>query len=168
LMKGAAESEEYMNKVILMGRLTRDPDIRHTQGENSFTVARFTVAVDRRFKRNGAEQQADFISCVAFRQTADFMERYFHKGMKITLSGSLQTGSYTNKDGQKVYTTDVVVDEVEFAESKRSQESYGGSDSRSYDYGGGFEDNAMPSPGGNAVNDFVNIPEGIDEELPFA
>ena len=110
-----------MNKVILMGRLTRDPDIRSSQGENSITVARFTIAVDRRFKRD-SDQTADFISCVAFGKTAEFFERYIKQGTKVCVEGRIQTGSYTNKDGNKVYTTDVVVENAEFAESKSAQE----------------------------------------------
>ena len=122
-----------MNKVILMGRLTRDPEIRYSQSENSTAVARFTLAVDRRFKRDGAnEQSADFISCVAFGRTAEFMERYTRQGTKLVVEGRIQTGSYTNKDGNKVYTTDVVVENTEFAESKASDSS------NSY-HGGGYE-----------------------------
>ena len=110
-----------MNKVILMGRLTRDPDVRYSNGEEAMAVARFTLAVDRRMARNkDGEQTADFISCVAFRKTAEFIEKYFRQGMRMVISGRIQTGSYTNRDGQKVYTTDVVVEEVEFAESKAS------------------------------------------------
>ena len=108
-----------MNKVILMGRLTRDPEVRYTQGDNASAVARFSLAVDRRFKKDG-EQTADFISCVAFGKTGEFIEKYGHKGTKFVVEGRIQTGSYTNKDGQKVYTTDVVVEQVEFAESKAS------------------------------------------------
>mgnify|MGYP002625378745 CR=1 FL=1 len=111
-----------MNKVILMGRLTRDPDIRQSQGESSTVVSRYTLAVDRRFKRDGADQTADFISCVAFGKTAEFMEKYTHKGTKLVVSGRIQTGSYTNKDGQKVYTTDVVTEDVEFADRKQFAE----------------------------------------------
>ena len=107
-----------MNKVILMGRLTRDPEVRYSQGgENPLAIARYTLAVDRRFKRDG-EQTADFISCVSFGKTAEFAEKYFRQGMRITISGRIQTGSYTNRDGVKVYTTEVVVEEQEFAESK--------------------------------------------------
>ena len=108
-----------MNKVILMGRLTRDPDVRYSNGENATAVARFSLAVDRRFKRDG-DQKADFISCVAFGKTAEFIEKYIRKGMRMTLAGRIQTGSYTNKEGNKVYTTDVFVEECEFAESKKS------------------------------------------------
>ena len=107
-----------MNKVILMGRLTRDPEIRYSQGEQSTAVARYTIAVDRRFRRDGDQQTADFINCVAFGRQGEFAEKYFRKGIKIAITGRIQTGSYTNKDGQRVYTTDVVVEEQEFAESK--------------------------------------------------
>ena len=148
-----------MNKVVLMGRLTRDPDVRYSQGENSTAVARFTLAVDRRFaRRDGNDQQtADFIGCVAFGRTAEFVERYFRQGLRMTMSGRIQTGSYTNRDGQKVYTTDVVAEEVEFAESKNSS---GGGDNS------GFRQTAAPMPSA-AADGFMNIPDGIDEELPF-
>ncbi len=112
-----------MNKVILMGRLTRDPEIRYSQGEQSTAVARYTIAVDRRFRRDGDEQTADFINCVAFGRQGEFAEKYFRKGIKIAITGRIQSGSYTNKDGQRVYTTDVVVEEQEFAESKSASES---------------------------------------------
>ena len=155
-----------MNKVILMGRLTRDPDIRYSAGENSTAVARYTLAVDRRFRRDG-EQTADFISCVAFGRTAEFAEKYFHQGIRIVVSGRIQTGSYTNRDGVKVYTTDVVVEEQEFAESKSaSAENSGG-------FGGGYRQSqaAAPAPAPAAASasadGFMNIPDGIDEELPF-
>ena len=155
-----------MNKVILMGRLTRDPDIRYSAGENSTAVARYTLAVDRRFRRDG-EQTADFISCVAFGRTAEFAEKYFHQGICIVISGRIQTGSYTNRDGVKVYTTDVVVEEQEFAESKSaSAENSGG-------FGGGYRQSqaAAPAPAPAAASasadGFMNIPDGIDEELPF-
>ena len=110
-----------MNKVILMGRLTRDPEIRYSSGENSIAVGRFTLAVDRRFKHDGEEQQADFISCVAFGKIAEFLEKYTRQGTKLVIEGRIQTGSYTNRDGNKVYTTDIVVENAEFAESKRAQ-----------------------------------------------
>ncbi len=109
-----------MNKVILMGRLTRDPEVRYSQGENATAVARYTLAVDRRFNRNGDENTADFINCVAFGRAGEFAEKYFRKGIKIAITGRIQTGSYTNKDGVKVYTTDIVVEDQEFAESKNS------------------------------------------------
>ena len=147
-----------MNKVILMGRITRDPDVRYSQGDNSMAIARYTLAVDRRFKRDG-EQSADFISCVAFGKTAEFAERYLHQGTKIVLEGRIQTGSYTNKEGQKVYTTEVVVEEQEFAESKNASSAAG---NRSGDY-----QPSRPAPSEAAGDGFMNIPDGIDEELPF-
>ncbi len=146
-----------MNKVILMGRLTRDAEIRYSQGETSTAVARFSLAVDRRFRREGDEQSADFINCVAFGRTAEFMERFGRKGTKFVAEGRIQTGSYTNKDGQRVYTTDVVVESVEFAESKSAAS---GND-------GGFTPADRPSPSQAAGDGFMNIPDGIDEELPF-
>ena len=145
-----------MNKVILMGRLTRDPEIRYSQGENSTAVARFTLAVDRRFKRQNDDQTADFINCVAFGKTAEFAERYLHQGTKVVGCGRIQTGSYTNKDGQRVYTTDVVLDEVEFAESKNASQQ-----------NGDFQQNQRPEPSQAAADGFMNIPDGLEEELPF-
>ena len=112
-----------MNKVILMGRLTRDPEVRYSAGENALAIARYTLAVDRRFRRDG-EASADFISCVSFGRTAEFAEKYFRQGLKIAVTGRIQTGSYTNREGQKVYTTEVVVEDQEFAESKASSDSY--------------------------------------------
>ncbi len=144
-----------MNKVILMGRLTRDAEIRYSQGESSTAVARFTVAVDRRFRRDNDEQTADFIGCVAFGRTAEFLERFGRKGTKFVLEGRIQTGSYTNKEGQRVYTTDVVVENAEFAESKNAA-------ANNSDFAP-----AAPSPAGAAGDGFMNIPDGIDEELPF-
>ena len=153
-----------MNKVILMGRLTRDPEVRYSQGEQATAIARYTVAVDRRVRRDGDSQTADFIGCVAFGRQAEFAEKYLRKGTKSALTGRMQTGSYTNRDGQKVYTTDVVVEEVEFAESKASQERSGAS--------AGMPTTAGTTPGGAAglttdKDGFMNIPDGIDEELPF-
>ncbi len=145
-----------MNKVILMGRLTRDPEVRYSQGDQATAIARYTLAVDRRFKRDGDQQTADFIPCVAFGRAGEFAEKYFRKGTKIAITGRIQTGSYTNKDGQKVYTTDVVVEEQEFAESKNA----GGDNS-------GFAPADRPSPSSAAGDGFMNIPDGIDEELPF-
>jgi single-strand DNA-binding protein len=150
-----------MNKVVLMGRLTRDPEVRYSSGETATAVARFTLAVDRRFARKDGEQTADFISCVAFGRNAEFIEKYFRQGMRVTLSGRIQTGSYTNRDGQKVYTTEVVVEEQEFAESKAASEANRSS------MGGGFQPASAPSPMGAAGDGFMNIPDGIDEELPF-
>ena len=145
-----------MNKVILMGRLTRDPEVRYSQGDNAMAIARYTLAVDRRFNRNGDENTADFINCVAFGRAGEFAEKYFRKGIKIAVTGRIQTGSYTNKDGVKVYTTDVVVEEQECAESKNSSSGDGG-------YVGG---GSRPEPSA-AGDGFMNIPDGIDEELPF-
>ena len=146
-----------MNRVILMGRLTRDPEIRYSQGESATAVARYTLAVDRRFNRNGDENNADFIGCVAFGKQAEFAERYLHKGIKMLVTGRIQTGSYTNKDGVRVYTTDVVVEDQEFAESKNANPGQGGSYSAP---------NSRPEP--VSVGDgFMNIPDGIDKELPF-
>ena len=114
-----------MNKVILMGRLTRDPDVRYSQGENSMAIARYTLAVDRRFNRGGDENNTDFINIVAFGKAGEFAEKYLHKGTKVLVTGRIQTGSYTNKDGQKVYTTDVVAEDQEFAESKNASSGEG-------------------------------------------
>ena len=150
------EKRKYMNKVILMGRLTRDPEIRYSQAEQSMAVARYTLAVDRRFRRDGDQQTADFINCVAFGRQGEFAEKYLRKGMKIAVTGRIQTGSYTNREGQKVYTTDVIVEEHEFAESKAASES-----------NSGFAPMDRPSPGVAAGDGFMNIPDGIDEELPF-
>ena len=151
-----------MNKVILMGRLTRDPEVRYSAGENALAIARYTLAVDRRFRRDG-EATADFISCVSFGRTAEFAEKYFHQGMRVSISGRIQTGSYTNKDGQKVYTTDVVVEEQEFAESKATSDANAGS----FSHAGGFQQAPAPTPAADAGDGFMNIPDGIDEELPF-
>ena len=148
-----------MNKVILMGRLTRDPEVRYSQGENATAVARYTLAVDRRFKRDG-EATADFINCVAFGRAAEFAERYFRQGIRIVITGRIQTGSYTNRDGQKVYTTDVVVEDQEFAESKAVSDSHMG-------MGSGYQAAPAPAPSAPAGDGFMNIPDGIDEELPF-
>lgn len=139
-----------MNKVILMGRLTRDPEVRYSP-DGSMTIARYSLAVDRRFKREG-EADADFINCVAFGKQGEFAEKYLRKGMKIAVSGRLQTGSYTNREGQKVYTTDVVVEEHFFCESKSSNDS-GQGERRDY----------VPSP----TDNFMDIPNDIQEELPF-
>ena len=155
-----------MNKVILMGRLTRDPEVRYSQGATPLAIARYTLAVDRRNSRSnngGDEQTADFIPCVAFGKAGEFAERYFRKGTKIAVSGRIQTGSYTNKDGVRVYTTDIVVEEQEFAESKNaSSGNEGGYTNNGYN-GGSYN---RPAPGG-AGDGFMNIPDGIDEELPF-
>lgn len=143
-----------MNKVILMGRPTGDPVVRYSQGEQPIAIARYTLAVDRRGKKEGDQQTADFISCVAFGRLGEFAEKYIRKGVKIAIVGHLQTGSYTKADGAKVYTTEVVVDECEFAESKNSNNNNSSS-------------SAKPEPGSAAGDGFMNIPDGIDEEMPF-
>ena len=150
-----------MNKVILMGRLTRDPEVRYSAGDNAMAVARFSLAVDRRRRANGGDEQtADFINCVSFGRQAEFAEKYLRKGTKLVVTGRIQTGSYTNKDGVKVYTTDVVVEEQEFAESKGSADVNRGNS--------GFQAAApAPAPAFDAGDGFMNIPDGIDEELPF-
>ena len=146
-----------MNKVILSGRIVRDPEVRYSQVENASAVAKYSLAVDRKFKQEG-QPTADFINCIAFGKQAEFVEKYLTKGIKIAVTGRIQTGSYTNKDGQKVYTTDVVVEEHEFCESKEKTE--------------------VPKPNPNAYvtsqptqsnldYGFVNIPDGIDDALPF-
>jgi single-strand DNA-binding protein len=133
-----------MNKVILMGRLTRDPDVRYSQGDSSMAIARYTLAVDRRGRSNAEGQTADFISVVAFGKSGEFAEKYLHKGTKVVVSGRIQTGSYTNKDGVKVYTTDVVAEDQEFAESKKTE-----------------------TPNISSDEGFLNVPDTDDEELPF-
>ena len=151
-----------MNKVILMGRLTRDPEVRYSQGEQATAIARYTVAVDRRFKRDGDAQTADFIGCVAFGRQGEFAEKYFRKGTKVVITGRIQTGSYTNKDGQKVYTTDVVVEEQEFADSKGASTGNNGFANQSY------QTQSRPTPSSAVADGFMNIPDGVDDEgLPF-
>lgn len=135
-----------MNKVTLIGRLTKDPEVRYSQGENTTAIARYSLAVDRRYKREG-ELDADFINCVAFSKQGEFAEKYLRKGMKIAISGRIQTGSYTDKDGRKVYTTDIVVEEHFFCESK-----------------GTAQEQPQPS---TSSDGFMNIPDGLEEELPF-
>ena len=144
-----------MNKVILMGRLTKDPDIRYSQGENGTVVARYTLAVDRRFRRDG-DQSADFIPCVAFGKAAEFAEKYFHQGIRIAVTGRIQTGSYTNREGSKVYTTDVIIEDQEFAESKS-------------DYSPAAAKAAKPAgtQTSNTEDGFMKIPDGVEDELPF-
>ena len=148
-----------MNRVILMGRLTRDPEVRYSQGERSMAIARYTLAVDRRGRRgqDGNDQTADFINCVSFGKAAEFAEKYLRQGVKIAVTGRIQTGSYTNKDGVRVYTTDVVVEEQEFAESKAASAS-----------NSGYQASPSPSPSADIGDGFMNIPDGIDEELPFS
>ena len=146
-----------MNKVVLMGRLTRDPEVRYAKADNSLAIARYTLAVDRRFKREG-EQEADFISCTVFGKSAEFAEKYFHQGIKIVISGRIQTGSYTNQEGQKVYATEVIVEEQEFAESKAASE-------RSQQQGQAYT--SKPNPEDAVGDGFMNIPDELEEELPF-
>ena len=158
-----------MNKVILMGRLTRDPEVRYSQGATPTAVARFSIAVDRRFKREG-EPDADFFNCTCFGKQGEFVEKYLHKGTKVVLSGRVQNDNYTNKDGQQVYGTRIMVDEIEFAESKNAAgngdngyNNNGGNYGNNNGFGGG-RSQAAPSGAGDG---FMNIPDGIDEELPF-
>ncbi len=170
LASDEAEKEKIMNKVILMGRLTRDPETRYTQGDNAMAIARYTLAIDRQRSKNttssgGNEQTADFINCVAFGKNGEFAEKYLKKGTKIAVEGRIQTGSYTNKEGQKVYTTDVVVERHEFVESKSGAGNGGNNAGNTGNAGGnagGYNQNMA------AVEDaFLNIPAGIDDELPF-
>lgn len=149
-----------MNKVVLMGRLTRDPEVRYSQGDNAMAIARYTLAVNRRVSKDG-EAAADFINCVAFSKNGEFAEKYFKKGMKVLITGHIQTGSYTDRDGKKIYTTDIVIEEQEFAESKNATngantvtDSNSTSGSSTPDYGN--------------IDGFMTIPDGIEEELPFA
>jgi single-strand DNA-binding protein len=147
-----------MNKVILIGRLCRDPEIRYSQqGDEQMAVARYTLAVDRRYKKDN-EQSADFISCVAFGRSAEFAEKYLKQGTKICVCGRIQTGSYTNRDGNKVYTTDVVVEEQEFAESKNTAGNDGSSSGQQA---------PSPAPDPREASGFMSIPEGIEDDLPF-
>lgn len=142
-----------MNKVILMGRLTRDPEVRYSQGDSQMTIARFSLAVDRRFKKQGDTVTADFFNCTAFGKQGEFVEKYLKQGIKILLTGHIQNDNYTNKEGQKVYAIQIIVEELEFAESKSSQ---------------GSNDNSQPSQGEAGADDFMNIPDSIDSTLPFA
>ena len=155
-----------MNRVILMGRLTRDPELRYSQGERAMAIARYTLAVDRRGRRSqdGNEQTADFINCVAFDRQGEFAEKYFRQGMRVLVSGRIQTGSYVNRDGQKVYTTDIIVDDQEFADSKGAAADMSG-------YRGGYQQPAQPqqpAPSSTIGDGFMNIPDGVEDEgLPF-
>lgn len=143
-----------MNSVQLIGRLTRDPEVRYSNGEKAMAIARFTVTVDRRLKKEG-EVNADFISCIAFGKTGEVVEKYFRKGQRIALNGRIQTGSYTNNEGQKVYTTDVIAENIEFVESKNSTS--------------GYDSSSRPDPSQANVDGFMNIPDGVnDEGLPFS
>ena len=142
-----------MNKVVLMGRLTKDPDVRYTQGTNPTAVARYSLAVDRKTKDANGNRQTDFINCVAFGKSGEFAEKYLHKGMKICIAGRIQTGSYTKQDGTKVYTTDVVAEEHDFCESKAANDT--------------AQNTAPRQQDNSAIDGFMSIPDGIDEELPF-
>ena len=146
-----------MNKVVLVGRLTRDPEVRYSQGDSATAVARYTLAVDRKFKRDN-EPTADFIPCVVFGRSGEFAEKYFRQGMRVSISGRIQTGSYTNKEGVKVYTTEVIVEDQEFAESRAESDANRGSFHQA---------TPSPAPSVDAGDGFMNIPDGIDEELPF-
>ena len=153
-----------MNRVILMGRLTRDPEVRYSQGERSMAIARYTLAVDRRGRRgqdSSAEQQtADFINCVAFDRAAEFAEKYFRQGMRVLVAGRVQTGSYVNKEGQKVYTTEVILDDQEFADSKGAASEMGGYAQAA--------PSQRPAPTSAIGDGFMNIPDGVEDEgLPF-
>lgn len=147
-----------MNKVILMGRLTRDPEVRYSSGENALAIARYTLAVDRRFRKDN-EASADFIGCVAFGKGGEFAEKHLRQGTKIVVTGRIQTGSYTNREGQKVYTTEIVVEDQEFAESKAASQN------NSQTSAGSRQQPPPPMP--TDKDGFMQIPDGIDEELPF-
>ncbi len=154
-----------MNRVILMGRLTRDPEVRYSQGERSMAIARYTLAVDRRGRARNQDgdqgQTADFINIVAFDRAGEFAEKYFRQGMRVLVSGRIQTGSYTNREGQRVYTTEVIVDDQEFADSKNA----GGGDSSG---GYGYQPTSRPAPSSAIGDGFMNIPDGVEDEgLPF-
>lgn len=149
-----------MNIVILMGRLTKDPEVRYTTGDNQMAIARYDLAVDRKFKREG-ETNTDFIHCVTFGKSAEFVEKYLEKGTKIAVKGRIQTGSYKNKDGQKVYTTEVLVEDHEFAESKNSGQ-------RPASNGRQASNRRQSNKADENLDGFMDIPEAIDEELPFA
>ena len=147
-----------MNKVILMGRLTRDPEVRYSQGDSQLAIGRFSIAVDRRFKRQGDTVTADFFNCTAFGKQAEFVEKYFKQGTKVVVTGRIQNDNYTNKEGQKVYSVQVIVEEMEFAESKNAAASSGGS----------FQNSPMGNTEPMAPEEgFMNIPDGIESSLPF-
>ncbi len=154
-----------------MGRLTRDPEVRYSSGERSMAIARYTLAVDRRGRRSqnndGNEQTADFIQCVAFDRQGEFAEKYFRQGMRVLVSGRIQTGSYTNREGQKVYTTDVIIEDQEFADSKQSSDGSGSYGSGSGYRGGSYSTGSAPAPSPAVSDGFMNIPPVEDEGLPF-
>ena len=163
-----------MNKVILMGRLVRDPEVRYTQAENPMAVSRYTLAIDRRgIKKKEGDQKpkTDFINCIAFGKSGEFAEKYFRQGMRVLVSGRIQTGSYVNKDGQKVYTTDIIVDDQEFADSKGQggdNSSFGGGNSYGGGNRGGYQQATRPAPSSAIGDGFMNIPDGVEDEgLPF-
>ena len=160
-----------MNKVILMGRLTRDPEVRYSQGERSMAIAKYTLAIDRRKTQQNSDPGADFINCVAFDRAGEFAEKYFRQGLRVLISGHLQTGSYTNKDGQKVYTTDIIVDDQEFADSKGQggdNSGFGGGNSYGGGNRGGYQQGTRPAPSSAIGDGFMNIPDGVEDEgLPF-
>ena len=155
-----------MNKVILVGRLTRDPETRYTQGENPTAIARYTLAVDRRFKREG-QPDADFIRCVVFGKGAEFSDKYFKQGMRVAVSGRIQTGSYTNRDGVKVYTTEVIVEDQEFAQSKNEQTAVPQGSAPAQEAPAAVQGQSRDNAGEDPGEGFMNIPEGVDEDLPF-
>lgn len=144
-----------MNKVILIGRLTKDPETRYTTGENAMAIAKYTLAVERKVRNSDGNKEADFINCVAFGKNGEFAEKYFRKGMKVAMEGRIQTGSYTDRDGKKIYTTDVIVDTQEFVESKKESEEQPSTAPR------GYGDVSVDQ------NGFMSVPDNIDEELPF-
>lgn len=152
-----------MNRVILMGRLVRDPEVRYSQGERQMAIARYTLAVDRRGKRDaGQEAQADFIRCIAFDRAAEFTEKYFRQGQRVLIEGHIQTGSYQDRDGKTVYTTDVVVENQEFADSKGTTSGNESGNKQSY------HTQSRPAPSNAIADGFMNIPDGVDDEgLPF-
>lgn len=156
-----------MNKVILIGRLTKDPDVRYTQGQQPTCMARYTLAVDKRVKDADGNRQADFINCVAFGKSGEFAEKYLHKGTKICIGGRIQTGSYTKQDGTKVYTTDVVVEEHEFCESKASNDMTQNTAQGLANTATSAVSNFSTKAETSAIDGFMSIPDGIDEELPF-
>ncbi|MCM1494661.1 MAG: single-stranded DNA-binding protein [Bacteroides sp.] len=147
-----------MNKVIMMGRLTRDPEVRYSQGASQTAIARFSLAVDRRWKREG-EPDADFFNCTVFGRQADFVEKYLRQGTKVVITGRIQNDNYTNKEGQKVYSVQIIVDEIEFAESKNAAASSAGAPA--------YQADSRPSPSQAAGDGFMSIPDGAEEELPF-
>lgn len=147
-----------MNKVIMMGRLTRDPEVRYSQGASQTAIARFSLAVDRRWKREG-EPDADFFNCTVFGKQADFVEKYLRQGTKVVITGRVQNDNYTNKEGQKVYSVQIIVEEIEFAESKNAATSNVG--------GSSYQADSRPSPSQAAGDGFMSIPDGAEEELPF-